>query len=82
MTTIKNYVKMGLFVAAFMFLGVPAISHAAVYAYVDNGGYVKAVVANDWMTAIAVAPNIYIHSGVLLLNSASDSIVGNNVRGF
>lgn len=82
MTTKTKYVKIGLIVAVVAFLGLPALSYAATYAYVDNGGNVKAVVANDWMTAIAIAPSIYVHSGVLLLNSASDGIVGDKVGGF
>lgn len=81
--TTKNYIKAGLMTAAIVALGLPAISQAAMYAYVDNGGYVKAVVASDWTTAINTAPNIYIHSGVLLLNTTADQgIVGDQVRGF
>ena len=39
--------------------------------------------ANDWQTAISVAPNRHVNSGVLLLNSASDfSIVGDSVPGY
>lgn len=53
---------------------------AAMYAYVDAAGDVKSVTANDWRTAIATAPNIHMHSGVLLLTTADDyNIVGDKV---
>jgi len=58
----------------------PIFAQAANYAYVDALGEVKMVTANDWMTAIAVAPNIHINSGVFLLTSASDlAAVGDKV---
>jgi hypothetical protein len=58
----------------------PAIAGAATYAYVDAGGEVKSVVATDWRTAIATAPNIHIHSGVLLLDEPTDfKIIGTDV---
>ncbi|OIP78147.1 MAG: hypothetical protein AUK16_00770 [Parcubacteria group bacterium CG2_30_44_11] len=58
-----------LLMAAAM-LVTPAFASAATYAYVDATGDVKTVIANDWMTAIAIAPNIHIHSGVMILNTA------------
>ncbi len=67
-----------LFALASMVLPVGA--SAATYAYVATNGEVKSVVAADWMTAIATAPGIHIHSGVLLLNSAADyNVVGDDV---
>ena len=55
-------------------------AHAAMYAYVDAAGDVKSVTANDWRTAIATAPNIHMHSGVLLLSTANDyDILGDKV---
>lgn len=59
----------------------PLSANAATYAYVDNFGDVRSVTANDWMTAIDIAPNRYAHSGVLLLTSALDyGIVGDHVN--
>ncbi len=79
--TTKNYIKAGLMTAAIVALGFPAISQAALYAYVDNTGDVKAVTANDWTTAINTAPNIYAHSGVILLSTGGDQgIIGDQVR--
>ena len=71
---------LGLF--ALTFIAAPASASAAVYGYVDAAGEVKSVTANDWMTAIAVAPNIHIHSGVMLLLSAADYLmIGDSIQG-
>jgi hypothetical protein len=67
-----------LFALASMVL--PVSASAATYAYVATNGEVKSVVAADWMTAIATAPGIHIHSGVLLLKTAADfGVVGDDV---
>ena len=67
---------------AFAFSLAPAMASASVYAYVDTAGEVKTVTANDWMTAIATAPFIHIHSGVMLLTTAADYlVVGDQVVG-
>jgi hypothetical protein len=58
-------------------LVTPAFASAATYAYVDAMGDVKSVTANDWMSAIATAPNIHIHSGVMILNTALNFTVVN-----
>lgn len=68
---------------AFVLFSIPAFAGAATYAYVDAFGDVKMVTANDWQTAISVAPNRHINSGVLLLSSAADfTIVGDSVPGY
>ena len=83
MKTHSKLLTTGLIVATAVFIALPALASAASYAYVDNIGDVKTVTANDWQTAIAIAPNIYIHSGVLLLDSAADyEVVGDDVSGF
>ena len=70
-------------VMALVLASIPALAGAATYAYVDAFGDVKMETANDWQTAISVAPNRHVNSGVLLLNSASDfSIVGDSVPGY
>jgi hypothetical protein len=67
---------------AFTFVTAPVVASAAVYAYVDTAGEVKSVTATDWMTAIATAPFIHMHSGVMLLSTAADYlIVGDKVGG-
>ena len=70
-----------LSLVAVAFLAAPALASAASYAYVDATGEVKSVTASDWMTAIAIAPNIHVNSGVFELKSASDfAIIGEDIR--
>ena len=65
---------------AFTFVTAPVVASAAVYAYVDTAGEVKTITATDWMVAIATAPFIHMHSGVMLLATAADYlIVGDKV---
>jgi hypothetical protein len=85
--TLSNKITAQIIVAvAVMALGFMAFTSnasAATYAYVDASGDVRSVVANDWKTAIATAPNIHIHSGVMLLTTAADfTIVGDSVVGY
>ncbi len=69
--------------AAILFAGFATVASAATYAYVDVNGDVKSVTAADWKTAIATAPNIHIHSGVMLLTTAADyGVVGDSVSGY
>ncbi len=71
------------FAVAFALISLPMFASAATYAYVDASGEVKPVIADTWQQAIAKAPNIHIHSGVMLLDSPSDfDIVGNDVAGY
>lgn len=62
-------------------LALPAATFASTFAYVNTSGEVATVDAADANTALATAPNIALHSGVILLQSASDSIVGHSVSG-
>ncbi len=82
-TTITSKFAVGIMtLAALALIAIPAFSRAASYAYVNQSGEVNMVVANDWMTAIAIAPNRAIHSGVILLNSQADTnLIGDNVSG-
>lgn len=69
-------------VAVIITISLPVLSYAASYAYVHNSGEVRMVTADNYMQAIATAPNIAEHSGVLLLDSSDDnSIVGDQVSG-
>lgn len=70
-------------ITTLLFMSLPVSASAATYAYVDASGEVKSVTATDWQTAINSAPNIHIHSGVLLLSTAAEyTIVGDNVTAF
>lgn len=77
-------VGVGLFAAAlaFLVLSVPVLSYAATFAYVSQTGEVRTVVADTPYSAMAIAPNIDEHSGVLLLDSPDDNaVVGDYVPG-
>ena len=79
---VLSFVKVGLVIAAFAVMTAPTLSYAATYAYVNTAGNVSTVVANDWQSAIATAPSISLHSGVLLLDSIDDTnVVGDGVGG-
>lgn len=76
----KKYL-LGTLALAALFALVPAASYAAMFAYVNQDGEVRTVDAADPNTAIMTAPAIDEHSGVILINSASDDIVGDDVSG-
>lgn len=67
--------------AVLLFAAAPTFAYAALYAYVNQQGEVTTVTANDPYTAIATAPNIDEHSGVMLLTNPNDSIIGDKVPG-
>lgn len=73
MTTIKStlfsFAKVGVFAAALVVMTLPNLSQAATFAYVNTAGNVSTVSADNWMSAIASAPGIAIHSGVILLDN-------------
>lgn len=81
--TIKTISVAAVSVLALAMFAFASFANAATYAYVDNVGEVKPVVADTWQQAIATAVGIHINSGVMLLDSPSDfDIVGNDVAGY
>lgn len=62
-------------------LAFPVATFAQMFAYVNTSGEVATVDATDANTALRTAPNIATHSGVLLLQSANDGIVGDSISG-
>jgi hypothetical protein len=68
-------------VATALAVAAPVAAFAQTFAYVNTSGDVATVEANDPMTAINIAPNRAVHSGVLLLVNPSDGIVGDGVSG-
>jgi hypothetical protein len=83
MTFLKtgSIVKTGLILAALAVMAAPAGAFAATYAYVNASGDVSTVTANDPTSAIMTAPNIAVHSGVMLLTNPADTVVGDKVPG-
>lgn len=65
---------------AMVLMALPALASAAIYAYVNQSGEVQIVTANDPYSAMATAPNIDEHSGVMLLTNPADPIVGDRVQ--
>ncbi len=81
-SSIFVFLVAGLIIAAVTVLAVPGFASAATFAYVNTAGEVQTVTANEPMTAINIAPNIAVHSGVLLLDSTEDNeVIGDNVSG-
>ncbi|MEX2014228.1 MAG: hypothetical protein WD896_02645 [Parcubacteria group bacterium] len=73
--------KASFFVIAVLSLSVPAFSHAATYLYVTQSGQLSNIVANSPTDAMRMAPNIGVHSGVMLLSNTSTDValVGDHV---
>lgn len=72
----RSLVKAGLIASAMM--GVPMLSFAATYAYVNTAGNVSTVIADTPAQALATAPNKDAHSGVVLLVNPAAGLGGNN----
>jgi len=61
-------------------IAVPGVSLAATYAYVNTAGEVMTMEASNSSTAIATAPGIHPRSGVMLIETTSDPVVGDSVN--
>ncbi len=61
-------------------IALPTASFAQTFAYVNTSGEVASVEAATATAAIATAPNIDPHSGVMLLTDSNDSILGDSIR--
>ncbi len=53
-------------------VALPTASFAQTFAYVNTSGEVTSVEAADANTALVSAPNIAVHSGVMLLSGDED----------
>lgn len=60
-------------------VAVPGVSLAATYAYVNTAGEVLTMEASNSSTAIATAPGIHPRSGVMLIETTNDPVVGDSV---
>jgi hypothetical protein len=74
--TAVRLIAAGVAASGVLAMAAPSLAHAATYAYVNTSEEVSTVTADNWMDAIATAPNIDPHSGVLLLTSQNSTIVG------
>lgn len=77
-SSLRRIVKVSLIVATVV-MGLPGLSLAAIFAYVNSAGNVSTVSAETPYIALATAPNIHVHSGVMLLTANVDvnaSIIG------
>lgn len=70
---------LGMFALAAV-AALPAVSFAQTYAYVNTAGEVSSVDAATASQALVIAPNIGIHSGVMLLNG-STNVLNTSVGG-
>lgn len=61
-------------------VAVPGVSLAATYAYVNTAGEVMTMEAPNSSTALSTAPGIHVHSGVMLIESTNDPVVGDSVN--
>jgi hypothetical protein len=59
----------------------PAVSLAATYAYVNNAGDVMTMDAVSANQALMSAPGISMHSGVMLIDTTTDPVLGDHVGG-
>ncbi len=75
----KNALRVALLGAAA--LALPAIASAQMYAYVNQSGEVRTVDAATWQAAISAAPGIHPRSGVIIITSPGDDLVGDDVSG-
>jgi len=54
---------------ALAILAIPAVTFANIYQYIDSGGNVQSIQANSPSEALATAPNLGLHSGVILVTN-------------
>jgi len=63
-------------------LAAPAAAFASTFAYVNSNGEVMTVEAASAAQALVTAPNIDIHSGVMIMDSADDqNVLSQHVNG-
>ena len=79
LTTTQVLIGSVIAVSALFAVAVPSQAHAATYAFVNNSGEVSIVSANSPTEALANAFNISVHSGVMLLQSQLNALVGFHV---
>ena len=77
--THKINMMLGLFAVTALTLGFSGIANAATYQYVSTSGVVNSVAANSPTEALAIASNLGLHSGVMLVSDTTEVINGDYV---
>ncbi len=73
--TVGNTLKMFGVLTVFAFvLGFSNVTNAATYEYVNTSGGISSVTANNGSNAITLAPNLALHSGVILVDGSSNNV--------
>ncbi len=62
-------------------VALPGISFAQTYAYVNTSGDVSSVDAASADAALMTAPNIGVHSGVMMIDDSSNDVLDQTVTG-
>ena len=62
-------------------VALPGISFAQAYAYVNTSGDVSSVDAASADAALMTAPNIGVHSGVMMIDDSSNDVLDQTVTG-
>ena len=75
---IINSIKASVLAAAIFAAGFPAFAFASTYAYVNQFGQMSTIVADTSAGAIASAPDISAHSGVMLVSGSTGAVLGAN----
>ncbi len=62
-------------------IAAPAGAFAATYAYVNTAGEVMTMEASSAEQALTSAPNLHVHSGVMIISADDAGVVGDKVPG-
>ncbi len=62
-------------------VALPAGAFAQTYAYVNTAGEVMTTEAASADAALMTAPNLHVHSGVMLVGSDDTDVIGDDVPG-
>ena len=77
----KRLLIAGIVASSMFVMALPSLASAATYAYVNKSGEVSTVTADSATSALMTAPNMDIHSGVMLLISQLDfGLVGDTIN--
>lgn len=70
-------IQIGLTLALAAALIFPVFAYASTYAYINTSGNMTYTQANSSADALATAPNLAVHSGVMLVTVGGTTVEGN-----